>query len=155
MVSLLTEYTYYTSMMNTGPPAPFQIDGNFGGVAGIAEALVQSHETVSSTSNSTSNKGRKTYLLRLLPALPKEWGTGSGGYVRGHLARGGFEVDVRWSADGVLVSANITSKVGNDVYVVYGGLSMTPIDIEGVGSREVVLLKTSKGRRYTVTPKAG
>jgi hypothetical protein len=47
---------------------------------------------------------------------------GGGGHVRGQLARGGFEVDVAWSSAGALVSANITSKLGNDVYVTCGGL---------------------------------
>jgi alpha-L-fucosidase 2 len=62
---------------------PFQIDGNFGATAGIAEALVQSHE-----SNTAGVR-----IVRILPALPTTWAHGS---VRGMKARGGLELRIVW-----------------------------------------------------------
>ena len=87
---------------------PFQIDGNFGGTAGVAEMLLQSHEVDAQS---------KLRIVRLLPALPKAWGSGT---VRGLRARGGFTVDMVWK-DGSLDRCRIGSDRAGEVFLAYGG----------------------------------
>jgi alpha-L-fucosidase 2 len=90
---------------------PFQIDGNFGGCAGIAEMLLQSHERTEDGNQPAE------FLIDLLPALPKAW---AGGSVKGLRARGGVEVDVSWK-DGKLTTYSIRSKVPREVTVRVNG----------------------------------
>ncbi len=85
---------------------PFQIDGNFGGTAGIAEMLLQSHV----------GDSRLGYEVELLPALPKAWARGS---FRGLRARGGVVVDLAWK-DGRPTAGTVTSDRGGVVTLRYG-----------------------------------
>ena len=104
----------YQNMLCACPP--FQIDGNFGSTAGIAEMLLQSHETYADPASPDSNR----YILDLLPALPAAWSDGS---VRGLCARGAFTVDLSWKA-GRLTGAFVTSAGGTDCRLRYGGRTL-------------------------------
>lgn len=94
----------YPNLLCAHPP--FQIDGNFGYVAGVAEMLVQSHEGA----------------IELLPALPGAWPTGS---VRGLRARGACEVELSWR-DGALVRAVIKPQTDHLPTIRYQGRLITP-----------------------------
>ena len=98
------------NLLGNGPP--FQIDGNFGGSAGLAEMLLQSHERVAG-----SKPADQQFVLHLLPALPKAW---AGGSVRGLRARGNFTVDITW-ANGRVTDYRITSTEPREVRVRVNG----------------------------------
>ena len=103
---------------------PFQVDGDFGSCAGVAEMLLQSHIRNSQTG---------TFQIDLLPALPKSWSSGS---ITGLCTRGGFEVDMTWDK-GRLTKTAIRSKLGNPCVVAYHGQQMN--------------LKTAPGQTYELT----
>jgi alpha-L-fucosidase 2 len=96
--SLVEKSGVYKNLFDAHPP--FQIDGNFGGAAGFAEMIVQSHMG----------------YIDILPALPKDLNTGM---MKGLMARGGFELDMEWQ-DGSLKKMMLLSKAGADCNLHYG-----------------------------------
>jgi len=96
----------YPNLFDAHPP--FQIDGNFGCAAGIAEMLMQSYDG----------------FIYLLPALPSRW---SSGEIKGIIARGGFEMDIKWS-NGKVERITVKSRIGGNCRL----RSQTPLRCKGL-----------------------
>jgi alpha-L-fucosidase 2 len=139
-VKFLTAKRAYINLFDFHPP--FQIDGNFGGVSGVCEMLLQSHLRSVNPSATTIQEAAfvaykedskrpnvflpvvptqelvgAPYILDLLPALPSAWSNGS---VKGLRARGGLEVDIEWK-DGALVDATIRATRDSEFRVYHAG----------------------------------
>lgn len=120
--------------------APFQIDGNFGYSAGVAEMLLQSYDNT----------------LRLLPALPRAWASG---HVRGLKAVGNYEVDQEWK-DGTLVRAEIRPNADHECQLIYKDIahatitdaSGSPVNITPSGD-DAITFTALAGRKYIIRPK--
>ena len=116
-IEKLLSQSLYPNLFDAHPP--FQIDGNFGYTAGVAEMLVQSHEIG---------------LIRLLPALPEAWKNGS---VTGLKARGDYAIDMTWK-DGELKFCKISAGKSGKLMVYYDGSEMD-LDLEIGQSFEIEL----------------
>lgn len=118
--------------------APFQIDGNFGACAGIAEMLLQSH----------------TDTLQLLPALPSAWQTGN---IHGLRAIGNFEVDIDWE-NGKARKVIIQSLSGKECAIAYPGIENATIKDENqnnipanISGKDRIIFPTESGKTYEIT----
>lgn len=118
-VRALLQYSTLPNLFDNHPP--FQIDGNFGGTAGIAEMLLQSHAE----------------KIILLPALPQSWSEGS---IKGLRARGGYILDFAWE-EGLVTEAVVTCTVSGPCRIDAPGLA--PVSFTGQAGCSYIF--TSKG----------
>jgi alpha-L-fucosidase 2 len=112
MENLKTIFSQFTlpNLFNNGPP--FQIDGNFGALAGITQMLVQSRVSC--------KDGAPIITLDLLPALPQNWSSGS---IKGVRAKGGLELDFDWQ-NGNLASLVIRNRSAAAVLLLLRGAGL-------------------------------
>jgi len=125
--TMLKKFTL-PNLLNNGPP--FQIDGNFGALAGITQMLVQSRIRCAPSNAAGFTAGftpKFIVLLDLLPALPQKWASGR---IKGVRARGNLELDFEWRK-GRLTAGIIRNRGAAAVPVILRG--------PGVGERELLL----------------
>jgi alpha-L-fucosidase 2 len=120
----------YPNLFDAHPP--FQIDGNFGATAGIAEMLLQSNDPQAKPTSLTNAQQGQAAVVRLLPALPSAFPAGS---VTGLRARGGFEVNIAWR-QGKLQRATLRAKVSAPLTVIYADKKT---EIAAVAGRQYIL----------------
>ncbi len=131
---IITEIIKTTILPNLfGTHPPFQIDGNFGLTAGICEMLLQSH----------------LGYIHILPALPDSW---SDGEISGLMARGNFEVSVKWK-NRRLIEGTVTSNLGGECALKHDGKIILIEDekgneIETVFEKGITTFMTEKGKTY-------
>lgn len=127
----------YPNLFDAHPP--FQIDGNFGAVAGIAEMLLQSHNKLS----------ENTFLIHLLPALPSDWKNGKAEHL---IARGNCDVSIFWS-DGKLKKAVVSKNEDGKIFI--KGRFTVSVD-NGNASFEycenITSFSAEKNKEYILTP---
>jgi len=100
----------YPNLFDAHPP--FQIDGNFGGTAGVCEMLMQSQQQTAASKEPVTT-------ISLLPACPQEWKDGA---VSGLCARGGYEVSFEWK-DGKVCAAAVKAKQAGTITLLYNNQS--------------------------------
>ena len=126
---LLLKKYILENLWNMHPP--FQIDGNLGGTAGVAEMLIQSHEG----------------YINPLPALPAAWRDGS---YEGLVARGNFVVSVFWK-QGLMTQMNILSRAGGECVIQYKDIAN--FTIKDAKGKKVKTIRESKNRIRFATQK--